>query len=86
MILPVTDEIVQRYLEPQQLQRLRTHTSTSPTNKKISERNISVNQIVHFSLNKMIICIFLQTRKSINKSTMTLNHSEVEQPIQNIQK
>jgi hypothetical protein len=86
MILPVTDEIVQRYLEPQQLQRLRTHTSTSPTNTKISERKISVNQIVYFSLNKMIIYIFFQTRTSIDKSTMTLNHSEVEQPIQNIQK
>jgi len=40
MILPLTDEIVQRYLDPQQIHHLRT--STSSINK-----NILVNQIPH---------------------------------------
>jgi len=31
MIVPITNEIVQRYLDPQQIHHLRTQTSTSPT-------------------------------------------------------
>jgi hypothetical protein len=34
MIVPVTNDIVQRYLDPQKIHHLRTQTSTSPINKK----------------------------------------------------
>jgi hypothetical protein len=44
MILPITNEIVGRYLDPEQVHHLRSQTSTSPTNKKSL-----VNQIVHLS-------------------------------------
>lgn len=35
MILPVTDQIVQRYLDPQQIHQLRTQTSTNSVNETI---------------------------------------------------
>ncbi|CAF2651694.1 unnamed protein product [Rotaria sp. Silwood2] len=41
MIVPVTDELVQRYLDPEQIYNLRTQTSI--TNKKTSEPITSVN-------------------------------------------
>jgi hypothetical protein len=59
MIVPLTDEIVQRYLDPQQIHHLRTQTST---NRKSSERNILVGQIV---LQKIINYIFLLDSKII---------------------
>ncbi|CAF3607953.1 unnamed protein product [Rotaria sp. Silwood1] len=62
MIVPVTDEIVQRYLDPQQIHNLRTQTSI--TNKKNST----------------------STSKSLNKSTMTLDLSPIEQSGRNIPK
>jgi len=49
MIIPMTDELVQRYLDPQQIHHLRRQTSTSPINKENSERNIPVGQIAHLS-------------------------------------
>lgn len=42
MILPITNELVQRYLEPEQIRRLRTQTPLSPAKKKTS-----VNQIIY---------------------------------------
>ncbi|CAF0893860.1 unnamed protein product [Rotaria sordida] len=68
MIVPVTDEIIQHYLDPQQIYNLRTQTtSTSITNKKTSEHSTS-------------------TLKSLNKSTMTLDLSDIEQSEKNIPK
>jgi hypothetical protein len=49
MIIPMTDELVQRYLDPQQIHHLQRQTSASPINKENSERNISVGQIAHLS-------------------------------------
>jgi hypothetical protein len=42
MIVPMTDELIQRYLNPQEIYRLRRRTSTSPTPKKPTESKISV--------------------------------------------
>lgn len=42
MILPVTDELIQRYLNPQEIYRLRTRTSLSPREKKTTESKRTV--------------------------------------------
>ena len=42
MILPMTDELIQRYLNPQEIHRLRTRTSLSPREKKSTEAKRSV--------------------------------------------
>jgi hypothetical protein len=42
MIVPMTDELIQRYLNPQEIYRLRTQTSTSPTYKKPAQSKRSV--------------------------------------------
>ena len=42
MILPMTDELIQRYLNPQEIYRRRTRTSLSPGQKKTTEPKRSV--------------------------------------------
>lgn len=55
MIVPVTDDLLQRYLEPEQIHQLKTSKSTSPNQKKTIERTASVNsnvllqQVMNFS-------------------------------------
>ncbi len=48
MIVPLTDDIVQKYLDPEQIHHLRKKT------KKSSERNVLVSQIV---VQKIVNCI-----------------------------
>ena len=44
LIVPLTDEIIERYLDPQQIYHLRTQASTSLIENKTSERNTSVSR------------------------------------------
>lgn len=48
MILPMTDELIQRYLNPQENFRLRTRTSLSPGQKKTTESKRSVGIKIPF--------------------------------------
>lgn len=43
MIVPMTDELLQRYLDPQQIHSLKTQRSTSPVKRKGTKRNTSVS-------------------------------------------
>jgi len=45
MIVPMTDELVQRFLNPQEMYRLRTRTSTSPLYKKSTESKKSTRKL-----------------------------------------
>jgi hypothetical protein len=54
MIVPMTDELIQRYLNPQEIYRLRTRTSTSPVHKKSSESKRSVGAKVYLLKSNLI--------------------------------
>jgi hypothetical protein len=49
MVLPVTHEFIQRYLNPEEIYRLQTRTSTSPVYKKSTESKRSVGENVYLS-------------------------------------
>ena len=54
MIVPLTDDIIQRYLNPQEIYRLRTQTSTSPVHRKSTESKQSVNSKVYLLKSNLI--------------------------------
>jgi len=74
MILPMTDEIIQRYLNPQEIHRLRTPTSTSPTYKKSAETKRTVSQIISSFKQNFISILDSKIIKKINNNIRTIRY------------
>jgi hypothetical protein len=69
MIVPITDELIQRYLNPQEIHRLKTQTSASPIQKETVQSKRSVGQKIYsFKQN----FIWILDSKKINSVIRTI--------------
>jgi hypothetical protein len=71
MIVPMTDELIQRYLNPQEIYRLRTRTATSSIQKEPVQSKRSVGQ-EFFSFKQNLIWIL--DSKKINNNIRTIRY------------